>query len=184
MRIGDTAVPALHKARSSPDPAVGLAAVQILAQIAPAALAADGKSQKPKGIERTGDEALKLIRELEVFYWIGALCRKRRTVSFSFTDLEVVLPELATRSKSLSDSSLRRHVKEVSKFFRAYYKRFDGIDVPRDDDRMVADEHKFISRYVGARRQVIGAVGWKAWEDTKRYLTARGVALKPISRDY
>jgi HEAT repeat protein len=184
VRIGDAAVPALNKARSSPDPAVGLAAVQILAQIAPAILVADGKSQKPKGIERMGDEALRLIGELEVFYWIGALCRKRRTVSFSFTDLEAVLPELVTISDAVSDTSLRRHVKEVSNFFRAYYKRFDGIDVPRDDDRMAADEHKFMSRYVGARRQVIGAVGWKAWEETKRYLTARGVGLKPISRDY
>jgi HEAT repeat protein len=183
-KIGDAAVPALHKARSNPDPMVALAAIQILAQLAPSLLAADGKGQRPKGIERMGDVALERIGQLEVFYWIGALCRKRRTDWFSFTDLEAVLPGLVTISDSLSPASIRRHVTEVSNFFHAYYKKYDGIDVPADDDRMVADDEKFVTRFTGARRQVIGAVGWKAWEETKRYLTARGIRLKPIPRKY
>ncbi len=183
QRIGDAAVPALKKARSSPDPTVGLAAVQILARIAPAILAADAKIQKTKGIERAGDEALKLVGQLEVFYWIGALCRKRRTDSFSFTELEVVLPDLVTKSDSLSTASIRRHVEDVSKFFRAYYKKYEGVDVPKDEDWMAADGDKFVTRYAGARRQMIGAVGWRAWEETRRYLKARGFPLMPISQE-
>jgi hypothetical protein len=49
---------------------------------------------------------------------------------------------------------------------------------------MVPDGDKFVTRYTGAKRQTIGAVGWKAWEETKRYLTARGIPLKPISQKY
>jgi hypothetical protein len=94
--------------------------------------------------------------------------------------LEVVLRDLVNSTESLSPTSIGRHVTEVSNFFHTYYKKYDGIDVPDDKDRMVADSEKFVTRYTGAKRQTIGAVGWKAWEETKRYLTARGIPLKPI----
>ena len=183
-KIGEHALPALNNARFHPDAMIGSSATQILAQIAPDMLSSGGKGQKPKGIERTGDEAFRLIGELEVFYWIGALCRQRRTDAFSFTDLEAVLPDLVTLYDSLSNASIRRHVEKVSDFFHAYYKKYEGIDVPEDGDRMAADGDKFVTRYTGAKRQTIGTVGWTAWKETKRYLTARGIPLKPISRKY
>lgn len=184
MRIGVAAVPALRRASAGTNSKLALAALQIIAQISPAVLTAEGKSQKPKGIERMGDEALRLIGDLEVFYWIGALCRKRRTDSFTFTELAKVIPDLVTVADSVSSSEIRRAMTDVSKLYRSYYKKFYDTDVPNDDDRMTADGDKFVTRYNGAKRQIIGSVGWKAWEETKRYLTARGVALKPITDIY
>ena len=172
-RLGRAAVPALNEVREHPDERVRARAIRVLARIAPSSLDA-------RGLERMGDEALKLIGKLEVFYWIGVYCRERRREGFSFTKVAPKLP--AIPDATTSNSSIRRHLEDVSAFFRAYYKRFEGIEVPADEDGMSDDASKFISRVNGAREQKICPVGWRAWEETREYLMARG-KLRPSIED-
>lgn len=196
LSLGEDSRPALLMATNTSDRAMAALAGQLLAAVDEAARTAEHeehltgrpsflateRTPSVSGLDRAGYEAYSLIGQLEIFYWIGAVCRKRGTRFFSFTGLEAVLSKLVTRSDSLSAASIGRHIEHVSEFFHSYYKRFEGINVPSDDDRMVADEDKFVARYKG-RRPMIGAVGWKAWEETKRYLTGQGIALKPIPKD-
>lgn len=121
--------------------------------------------QWPVGIERMGDEALRLMDPLRTFRRIGEVCRDRDTDALSFEEME----DLFGRSPG----TYRNHTKKVGEFFRRYFREYEGLDIPDDDDDAEPEGCKVFQRAQAKPLRICTPLGWRAWSLTVAYLDRR-----------
>ena len=162
--LAPASVPFLRNAlRDSTDQNLRTKVAQVLFGIAPEALMNDLPAQVSKGIAQFPPaETAVIIEELRVFRQVGELCRTRESNSFQFPALAAEL--------AIGEATLRRYMNTISRFFRNYFKRYEGLAVPDDDDALADPEVKLLDRGQGKKRTTICPLGWRAWEETCRYL--------------
>jgi len=168
VEAGDAA-PDLIKALSHPDAEFHTLVLAAFGELGEAGIksmqdvfADNATAREPTGIERMGaQEIFEVIEQLRMFRQIGDLCRTRGSDSFSF---DTMADELF-----IGRATIRRRMEAVSAFFRRYFKRFEERDVPEDDDGIAGPSNKFLHRRQG-KQPTICALGWRAWEETCRYL--------------
>ena len=116
----------------------------------------------PEGIEVMGARAFEMREKLEHFRRIGEDCKRRGDDTF----------KLAAMGKMIhkSPGMARLYVKEISEFFRDYFRHTEGVEIPRDDDQDTDGRQKLFDMWQGRWGVTIRPKGWQAWELTCRFL--------------
>jgi hypothetical protein len=117
------------------------------------------------GIARLGDESSQIISALTLFRRVGEVFRTEAKTG------ELALSYIAKRIDE-PFTTLRTKMKLVSRFFRRYFKRYEKLEIPGDEEDLEPDmaDRKKLFELAHGKRFRIYSLGNRAWELTCQYL--------------